>query len=384
MNVQVVGCSHHDTSIAIRERLSFRPEQAEEALDHWRRVFKKTEAVLLSTCNRVEIYAAGEAAVAPSREQVAGFLARFHRIDPAEISPHLYHLVGESAVRHLFTVAASLDSMVVGEPQILAQVKQAYQAAVQHDNAGPLLHSAFQAAIRVARRVAAETAIHQRRVSVPSVAVADFARQIFERFDDKKTLVVGAGEMAAETLRYLTDEGAKDITVVNRRFRSRRSTGQAVGRRARPWEELPEAIAAADMVISTTGAAEPIVTLGNVSADRSPPRGAAAPGARSGRAARLRSSHRQAARRLPLFDRRPASRLPGKPRQARQGAPRRYADHRTGVVAVHGRPLPSRHRSGDPTASRRLEKAEGGRVAAAVEQAAGAQPARPRGGPPFV
>ena len=94
MNFQVVGCSHHDTSIALRERLSFRPEQAEEALDHWRRVFKKTEAVLLSTCNRVEIYAAGEAAVAPSREQVAGFLARFHRLDPAEVSPHLYHLRG--------------------------------------------------------------------------------------------------------------------------------------------------------------------------------------------------------------------------------------------------------------------------------------------------
>ena len=261
MNFQVVGCSHHDTSIAVRERLSFRPEQAEEALDHWRRVFKKTEAVLLSTCNRVEIYAAGEAAVAPSCEQVAGFLARFHRLDPAEVSPHLYHLVNEPAVRHLFTVAASLDSMVVGEPQILAQVKRAYQAAVQHDNAGPLLHAAFQAAIRVARRVAAETAIHQRRVSVPSVAVADFARQIFERFDDKKTLVVGAGEMAAETLRYLTDEGAKDITVVNRRFERADQLAKEWGGVARPWEELPDAIAAADLVISTTGATEPIVAL---------------------------------------------------------------------------------------------------------------------------
>ena len=261
MNVQVIGCSHHGTSIAIRERLAFRAEQTGEALDHWRRVFRETEAVLLSTCNRVEVYAAGEADVAPSGEQVAGFLARFHKLDPTEVAPHLYHYVGQEAVRHLFTVAASLDSMVVGEPQILAQVKEAYQAAVEHDNAGPLLHAAFQAAIHVARRVAAETAIHQRRVSIPSVAVADFAQQIFERFDDKQTLVIGAGEMAEETLRYLRNAGARRITVVNRHFdRASQLAGQWSGL-ARPWEELPEAIAAADLVVSTTASGGPVVTL---------------------------------------------------------------------------------------------------------------------------
>ncbi len=120
-------------------------------------------------------------------------------------------------MRHLFTVAASLDSMVVGEPQILAQVKQAYQLASERDSTGPLTHPVFQAALRVAKRVASETSIHEQRVSIPSVAVADFARQIFERFDDKHVLVIGAGEMAEETLRYLQDEGAGDVTVVNRR-----------------------------------------------------------------------------------------------------------------------------------------------------------------------
>jgi glutamyl-tRNA reductase len=260
MNVQVVGCSHHSTSIAIRERLAFRAEQTGEALDHWRRVFRETEAVLLSTCNRVEVYAAGEAAVAPSGEQVAGFLARFHKLDPTEVAPHLYHYAGQEAVRHLFTVAASLDSMVVGEPQILAQVKEAYQAAVEHDNAGPLLHAAFQAAIHVARRVAAETTIHQRRVSIPSVAVADFAQQIFERFDDKQTLVIGGGEMAEETLRYLCNAGVRRITVVNRHFdRASQLAGQWSGL-ARPWEELPDAIAEADLVISTTASGGPIVS----------------------------------------------------------------------------------------------------------------------------
>ncbi len=209
MLVQVVGCSHHGTSIALRERLAFTPEQTREALDQWRRVFKGVEAVLLSTCNRVEIYAATERDTEPTLDQIANFLARFHDLDPAEVIGHLYQHSDDAAVEHLFTVAASLDSMVLGEPQILAQVKEAYQTATAQDNTGPLMHALFQASLRVARRVATETAIHQRRVSIPSVAVADFARQIFERFDDKLALVIGAGEMAEETLRYLQEEGVR-------------------------------------------------------------------------------------------------------------------------------------------------------------------------------
>ena len=110
-------------------------------------------------------------------------------------------------MRHLFLVASSLDSMVVGEPQILAQVKRAYQTADQRQAAGPAIHGMFQAALKTARRVANETALHQHRVSIPSVAVADFARRVFDRFDDKRTLVIGAGEMAEETLKYLRQQG---------------------------------------------------------------------------------------------------------------------------------------------------------------------------------
>jgi len=261
MNVQVVGCSHHDTAIAIRERLAFSPDQTREALDHWRRVFPKVEAVLLSTCNRTELYAATENASTPSIEQVAGFVARFHDLDPAEVVDHLFHHTGEEAVRHLFTVACSLDSMVVGEPQILAQVKAAYRTAARQDNTGPLMHAVFQAALRTARRVANETAIHQRRVSIPSVAVADFAQQIFERFDDKHTVVIGAGEMAEETLQYLRDEGVRQITVINRHFDRAVELAAKWEGRALAWEKLGEAMADADLVISTTGADEPIMTL---------------------------------------------------------------------------------------------------------------------------
>ncbi|MHC4403439.1 MAG: glutamyl-tRNA reductase [Planctomycetota bacterium] len=261
MKVQVVGCSHHNASIAVRERLAFSAEQAGEALTEVRRVFPEVEAVLLSTCNRVELYTAAESVPSPSGPRAAEFLARFHGFQRAEIEPHLYHRVDEDAVRHLFTVASSLDSMVVGEPQILSQVKQAYQLAQQRDSTGPLTHAAFQAASHVARRVATETTIHQRRVSIPSVAVADFAQQIFERFDDKETLVIGAGEMAEETLRYLKDQGARAVTVVNRNpQRAEELAGRWDGR-TQSWERLGEALASADLVISTTGAGEPVVTL---------------------------------------------------------------------------------------------------------------------------
>jgi glutamyl-tRNA reductase len=149
--------------------------------------------------------------------------------------------------------------MVVGEAQILPQVKTAYEQATASENTGPITHSAFQAAIRVARRIARDTSINQRRVSIPSVAVADFAKGFFERFDDKKVLVIGAGEMAEETLRYLIDEGARDITIVNRnRERAERLADEVTGL-VRPWEQLDEQLKRADLIVTTTGASEPIV-----------------------------------------------------------------------------------------------------------------------------
>ncbi len=259
--LQVVGCSHHNTAIELREKLAFSQSQTREALDRWRRVFPRTEAVLLSTCNRVEIYSAGEANVEPSLEQAALFLAEFHGLDPASIIQYLFLHNDEAAVRHLFTVASSLDSMVLGEPQILKQVKEAYQTAMLQENTGPLLHSMFQAALHVARRVAGETAVHQRRVSIPSVAVADFGRQIFERFDDKHVVVIGAGEMAAETLRYLREEGAHQITIVNRSYDRASELAPLWHGRAIAWDQLLEALATADLIISTTSAGEPIVKL---------------------------------------------------------------------------------------------------------------------------
>jgi glutamyl-tRNA reductase len=151
--------------------------------------------------------------------------------------------------------------MVMGEAQILSQVKEAYQLANEGDHTGPLTHAAFQGALRVARRVATETSIHHRRVSIPSVAVADFASQIFERFDDKRVPLIGAGDMARETLRYLLDSGARHIVLVNRQLERAQQLAAEFGGRISPWEQLQDRLIEADMVISTTGATEHVVTL---------------------------------------------------------------------------------------------------------------------------
>jgi glutamyl-tRNA reductase len=259
MRLAVVGCNHRSAPIAFRERLAFSGADVTRALEQFHLEYPEAEAVLLSTCNRVEFYLATPNGDLPTCAEVAAFWARFHALDAAEILPCLYDYREREAATHLFVVAASLDSMVLGEPQILAQVKQAYQQAVAERHAGPLMHAMFQYALKAARRIASETAIHERRVSIPSVAVADFAQQIFEHFDDKKTLVIGAGEMAEETLRYLQNEGAHDVTVINRSFDRARELAVRWRGRARPWDQLLASLAEMDLVISTTGADQTLV-----------------------------------------------------------------------------------------------------------------------------
>ncbi|MFT5522076.1 MAG: glutamyl-tRNA reductase [Pirellulaceae bacterium] len=268
MKVQIVGCSHHSTSVKLREQLAFSPVQTKEALAALRSKFPESESVLLSTCNRVELYtAAQEPSACPTRHDLVHFIADFHGLDPIQLFDELFDRSGEDAIRHLFTVAASLDSMVVGEAQILSQVKKAYEVATAADNTGPLTHAAFQRAIRVAKRVSNETAIQQKRVSIPSVAVADFAKGIFERFDDKKVLVIGAGEMGEETLRYLIGEGARNIVIVNRNRERAEQLAELISSstigdpQVDDWSNMMTQLEHADMVVSTTGATEPIVTV---------------------------------------------------------------------------------------------------------------------------
>ena len=262
MMLALVGGTHRTVPLALRERLAFSADQAAEALARFRDRFPGREGVLLSTCNRVEFYAASEGGVeAPPAEQLVSFLAECRGIEADALVPLLAGERDEAVVRHLFCVAAGLDSMVLGEPQILAQVKQAWSIAQDSRTAGPLTAGMFQAALRTAKRVATETALGRERVSIPSVAVADFARGVFERFDDKRVLLVGAGKMAAETLRYLREAGTREVVIVNRTAARADELAARLGARPAEFAGLERELAAADLVVSTTGASEPVVSL---------------------------------------------------------------------------------------------------------------------------
>ena len=263
MTLAFVGGTHRTVPLALRERLAFSAEQAAEALTRFRERFPGREGVLLSTCNRVEFYAAGAEADGPPPppDQLVSFLAECRGIDASLLTPVLAGDRDEAVVRHLFSVAAGLDSMVLGEPQIVAQVKQAWSLAQESRTSGPLTGEMFQAALRTAKRVATETALGRERISIPSVAVADFASGVFERFDDKRVLLIGAGKMAAETLRYLRAAGARDLLIVNRTAGRAGDLAARLGARAGRFENLSAELAAADLVVCTTGATAPVVSL---------------------------------------------------------------------------------------------------------------------------
>jgi glutamyl-tRNA reductase len=261
MNLQIIGCSHHQSSVSIRERLAFTEQQVGLFLNLFYDQFPESEAVLLSTCNRTEFYAAAKhSRLIPSQQEMIEFLAQHRGLTSSDIHADMYVHTNQQAIQHLFTVTASLDSMVIGESQILSQVKRAYQLAVETNQSIPVTHQVFQSAIRVARRISNETDIHANRVSVPSVAIGVLAKQIFERLNNKQVLIIGAGDMAEETLNYVVAEGGKQITITNRtRSKAEELAGKFNGRVA-PWSELQNELAVADLIVSTTGASQPVVT----------------------------------------------------------------------------------------------------------------------------
>jgi glutamyl-tRNA reductase len=257
IDVIVLGLSHRTAPVALRERLTVVPEQAETMLRELAALPGVREVALLSTCNRVEVYAVAGDRDAALRA-LSGDLSRRAAIGDTELAPHLYTRVDDGAVHHLFRVAASLDSLVIGEPQILGQVKSTHDAAVRCGTAGPILNTCFQRAFRVAKRVRRETAIARNPVSVSSVAV-DLARQVFGEFEGKHVLVVGAGKMSDLAARALRTHGAT-LTVTNRTRARGEELARRFGAAVHPWEDLGGALGAADIVIASTGAREPVLT----------------------------------------------------------------------------------------------------------------------------
>jgi len=263
MNLQVIYCNHQTAPLEVREKLAFSSdEQLQRAYDIWLKSFPDSEMVVLSTCNRIELYTAQENRQhIPTQQDLANFLSEFHQVPLPEFFSDLLEVSGPEAVRHLFHVACSLDSMVLGEPQIVNQVKQAYQLAQQNQACGPITHAMFQQAIAVSAKVRTQTRLAEGRVSIASVAVGEFGKSIFDHFGDKTVLIIGAGEMAEETLRYLKDEGVNDIVVVNRSREKAENLANEWGGRTHPIENLDECMAHADVIVSTTGASLPVVDV---------------------------------------------------------------------------------------------------------------------------
>jgi glutamyl-tRNA reductase len=252
MNILVLGLNHKTAPVEVREKLAFSPAKVGEALARLRQQMPTLEAVVLSTCNRVELYTASEGAP-PSQEALAQFLAEFHGLQPEALLPHLYALGDRDAVKHLFMVASSLDSMVLGESEIKAQVTEAYMLAAQHEATGKLLNALFQASLGIAKEVHTHTAISAGKVSVSSVAV-DFAERIFQNFSDKGVLVIGAGEMSEQTLKHLVDRGVHSVIVANRTYDRAVALAEDYGGEAIRFELLADALPRADIVISSSGA----------------------------------------------------------------------------------------------------------------------------------
>ena len=253
MNLFCVGLSHHTANVETRERYTRRSDVETTLRD----AAGCSEALVISTCNRVEVYAVAEQPVA--KEAIAAHLRRRQAADDAADDEAFYRYEDEACVQHLFRVASGLDSMVIGETEVLGQVKEAYETARNTGVAGRFLHRLFQRAFRVAKEVRTHTEITRGAVSVGSVAV-ELAGKIFGELKSRKVLLVGAGEMSERTARALVSRGARDLRVTNRSGLRAETLATAVNGRAVPFEGWETQCREVDILISSTAAEEPLLT----------------------------------------------------------------------------------------------------------------------------
>jgi glutamyl-tRNA reductase len=261
MRLFAIGLSHRTAPVELRESVDFTRGGLESALAALAARGAGRELVVLSTCNRAEIYAVGDTDA--TAEAVGQFFSDYHDIAHAEMAAHLYVHRGAEAARHLFRVAAGLDSLVVGEPQILGQVKAAYGTASDGQFTAALTNRLFHTAFTVGKRVRAETGLGEGAVSVSYAAIA-LAKKIFGNLTGRTVLILGAGEMAKLTGIHLQSQQVKQITIASRTFGSAQALAARLGGVAVRWDEIDSALAAADIVVTATGAAEPVLTRARV------------------------------------------------------------------------------------------------------------------------
>lgn len=256
MEILVVGLNHKSAPLHIREKVAFPENDIAAPLLSINEISGIRENLIVSTCNRVEIIFAAESG--KSAEKVKDFLADHHGLDRNELNPHLYLHRGGEAVRHLFRVASSLDSIVVGEPQILGQVKDAYGYAQEAGTVGLVLHRLLKKTFSVAKNVRTETGIAKSAVSI-SYAAVELARKIFGETEGRTAMIIGAGEMGELALRHLVNSGIKEILVANRTFEKAVDLAKEFGGSAVKFEDLLDYLLVTDIVISSTGAPHVII-----------------------------------------------------------------------------------------------------------------------------
>jgi len=260
----LLGVSHRTAPVDLREKLDFSSRDLGAAVEALVARSSAAESVVLSTCNRSEIYIASTDSD-HARDEVVAFLSDYHQLPRDAFLPHLFAHRDMAAARHLFRVAAGLDSLVVGEPQILGQVKEAFQTAAERHCTGPLLSKTFHWAFGVGKRVRSETALGEGAVSVSFAAVA-LARKIFGRLEGRRVLVVGAGEISALTAQHLRSQGVAEIVITSRTHAHADALAAQVEGRTVPWDDMRRAIADADIVLTATGSQRPIISRDDVRA----------------------------------------------------------------------------------------------------------------------
>ncbi|MBL8377555.1 MAG: glutamyl-tRNA reductase [Burkholderiales bacterium] len=260
MQLAAIGLNHHTAPLQLRERVVFEVERLRDALTGFLGARHAREAAILSTCNRTEVYCATDRGARFAPDAI-DWLARYHRLDPAELHPHLYTLDQDSAVRHAFRVAAGLDSMVVGEPQILGQMKDAARNAADAGALGTYLHQLFQRSFAVAKEVRSQTAIGESSVSMAAAAVR-LAERIFPSVAETNVLFIGAGEMIELAATHFAAQGPRSLAFANRTVeRALRLTGRFGGHAMR-LADLPAELARFDIVVSCTASSLPILGKG--------------------------------------------------------------------------------------------------------------------------
>jgi glutamyl-tRNA reductase len=264
MNIIVVGLSHHTAPIEIREKLAFDANAIEAPLRELVALRDISEGIIVSTCNRVEIYSV-TSDIAGGIARIKRFMADRHQLPFDVVEPHLYGYHGDGAIRHVFRVAASLDSLVVGEPQILGQIKAAYGYAAEYGTSGLILNRFLHKAFSVAKRIRTETGIASSAVSIAFAAV-ELAKKIFCDLSDKAVLLIGAGEMGELAARHFLNGGARDVMVANRTFERGERLAEELDGRAIRFEDLFDHLHKADIVLSSTGASHFIIGPKDVAA----------------------------------------------------------------------------------------------------------------------